>query len=400
VTAFRRVPAKFLYQVIDNRAGNLAQTLPLLSVSISRGVIRRDEITEKEPRADDLHNYKQCSQRDIVINRMSAYQGALGISPTDGLVSPDYLVVRANDTAEPRFLTYLFRSTWFVGEMTAHLRGIGATDQGNVRTPRINESELGRIMVGIPTRTVQHTIADFLDREITRIDALIAAKRRMVELLVERVKVFTASRLLDLTSKTALLRQTANIYSGTGFPHEYQGHDQGDLPFYKVADLADSEDGRTICSADNWIDVPAAHELGCRPVPAHTILFPKVGAALLGNQRRITTVRAAFDNNLMAVVPSAHEPRFLRYYLSLVDLGEMANPGPVPSINEDVVASLRVPIPPYDIQTALADELDRTADNVTETIEKLTQQIGLSLEHRQALITSTVTGRLDIPEAA
>jgi type I restriction enzyme S subunit len=400
MSALSYVPAKFLYHVIDNRAGGLAETLPLLSVSVSRGVIRRDEITEKEARADDLLNYKVCAQRDIVINRMSAYQGALGISPVDGLVSPDYLVLRANSKAEPRFLTYLFRSTRFVGGMTARLRGIGSTDQGNVRTPRINEDELGRITVAIPTPIAQRAIADYLDRETSRIDALIVAKRRMVDLLDERAKAFIASRLLHINSQTAPLGQTARIRSGAGFPHGYQGNDHGELPFYKVADLAGSADGRTIDDAANWIDLPDARELGCRPAPPNAILFPKVGAALLGNQRRITTVAAAFDNNLMAVTPRVHDSRFLRYFLTLIDLGEMANPGPVPSINEDVVSSLRVPIPALATQTALADELDQKTDMIVQTVSKLRRQVKLSSEHRQALITAAVTGQLDISEFA
>lgn len=109
--------------------------LPLLSVSAYRGVVPRSELTSDEARADDLRRYKVCKPRDIVINRMSAYQGAAGVAPIEGLVSPDYTVLRTGREVDARFLGYLIRSRWFTGEITARLRGIGGVEQGNVRTP-------------------------------------------------------------------------------------------------------------------------------------------------------------------------------------------------------------------------------------------------------------------------
>lgn len=121
-------PVKYLYDVQDDRAGGDSE-LPLLSVSISRGVLPRSELVDGDPRADDLSNYKRCSPDDIVINRMSAYQGAVGISRTEGVVSPDYLVLRPRSGTEPRFLSYLIKSAWFIGEMSSRVRGIGSIDQ-------------------------------------------------------------------------------------------------------------------------------------------------------------------------------------------------------------------------------------------------------------------------------
>jgi type I restriction enzyme S subunit len=67
-------------------------------------VIPRSEITDAEPRADDLRFYKRAHMGDIVINRMSAYQGALGLVLRDGVVSPDYLVLEVQPLVEARWL--------------------------------------------------------------------------------------------------------------------------------------------------------------------------------------------------------------------------------------------------------------------------------------------------------
>lgn len=73
---------------IDQRAGTRTSELPLMSVSIDWGVRRRDEVTGKPTRAEELTHYKVCLADDIVVNRMRAFQGALGVAPEDGIVSP------------------------------------------------------------------------------------------------------------------------------------------------------------------------------------------------------------------------------------------------------------------------------------------------------------------------
>src|SRR6266487_4088305 len=113
---------KHYYSVVDERAGGRDMTL--LSVSARFGVVPRDTIAEGPSRAEDLSNYKVCQPGDIVLNRMSAYQGAVGRSPQIGIVIPDYMVLRPSSEVEGRYLHHLFRSQWFVGQMTSRLRGI------------------------------------------------------------------------------------------------------------------------------------------------------------------------------------------------------------------------------------------------------------------------------------
>lgn len=141
----------------------------------------RSTLTDKQHRADDLSLYKICDAGDIVINRMSAYQGALGISPAAGLVSPEYLVLRTHEDVDARYLTYLIKSDWFVGQMSARVRGIGSLEQGNVRTPRINADDLGGIEVTLPHLDEQRRIATFLDAETARIDRLMRMRDQQVE---------------------------------------------------------------------------------------------------------------------------------------------------------------------------------------------------------------------------
>lgn len=99
-SAVRRIErAKHLYRAVDQRAGTLSDELPLISVSIHRGATLRSDHTSDAARAEDLRTYKVCERGDIVLNRMRAFQGAVGISPERGLVR-DYLVLRPRDAVE------------------------------------------------------------------------------------------------------------------------------------------------------------------------------------------------------------------------------------------------------------------------------------------------------------
>lgn len=173
------------YRESDVRRGG-REDLELLSVSIHLGVRPRSElITDKEPRADDLSNYKVCEKGDVVLNRMRAFQGGLGVCPQHGIVSPDYMVMKINAAESAEYIGYLMMSTWFVDRMTSQLRGIGAVDQGNARTPRINPRDLGTIKVALPPRQEQLRIATFIADRCATVDSLIAKSTQVIATLRE-----------------------------------------------------------------------------------------------------------------------------------------------------------------------------------------------------------------------
>lgn len=405
----QETPAKYLYRVIDERAGPMAAEVPLLSVSISRGVIRRDEITDKEARADDLANYKLCAASDIVINRMSAYQGALGISPRDGLISPDYLVLRARAGTEARFLTYLFRSTFFVGEMAARLRGIGSTDQGNVRTPRINEEDLGRILVGIPPFPAQSAIADYLDRETARIDALIEAKGRMTALLVERFN----AHLMGLLFASSAIRMVpigrmCSCLSGYAFSSA------AFVP-YEIDAVKLLRGVNVTPGSIRWDDVVYISQSHVEPgIEAYSL---RAGDLVIGMDRpliksgmRVSEIKSRDLPALLVQrvarirANSLSTNAFLRYLLMSPAFGDYFSPivtgVSVPHISEEQILSFRVPMMSISEQNSIVAELEMAELRTTKLRVALQKQSDLLREHRQSLITAVVTGQLDVPEAA
>jgi type I restriction enzyme, S subunit len=184
------VPLKFLLNECDDRAGE-ELIAPLLAVSIHRGVVPRQAVSASGSRAENLTLYKIARCGDIVLNRMRAFQGAIGVSTMDGLVSPDYAVLRPVVDGPAGYWNVLLRSRWFTSQMTRVLRGIGSVDQGNVRTPRVNTADIGRVPMPCPTMSQMRVLAaeeecvrgnseDFLEQLKVNMDLLKERKAALI----------------------------------------------------------------------------------------------------------------------------------------------------------------------------------------------------------------------------
>lgn len=191
------------------------------------------------------------------------------------------------------------------------------------------------------------------------------------------------------------LGRMARTVSGTGFPHDYQGREKGEYPFFKVSDFNLPGNEVELKSCTNWIDRPDLQVLGGRLVPAGSILFPKVGAAMLGNARRITTEPSVFDNNVMALIPIESEPKFLFYLMRSLDLGELGNPGPVPSIGEGTIKDIRLRIPSRAGQRAIVEFLDRETARIDGLLDAKRKLLGTISERRASTVLHGVCGLLD-----
>ena len=186
------VPLKYLVCESDIRYGNGSEPT-ILSVSIHRGVAPRSTVLDGQSPAEDLSRYKKCNPGDIVINRMRAFQGGLGVVGQNGVVSPDYTVLQVGSQVSPDYLHYVMRSSWFVSEMTRRLRGIGAKDQGQVRTPRINFADLGLIRVPVPPTEQQDELSFDLATQEERLTTAVDLQAKQLSLLAERRQALITS---------------------------------------------------------------------------------------------------------------------------------------------------------------------------------------------------------------
>lgn len=182
---------------------------------------------------------------------------------------------------------------------------------------------------------------------------------------------------------TTRLGRVARTISGSGFPLAEQGVAAGDLPFVKVSDLASPANCDRVVDAANWVTFDTADSLGARIVPPDSTIFPKVGAALLGNARGQSGVPVLIDNNMMAVVPTELDDRFVYWWLRSVDMGELSEGGALPFVSDSAVRDLRVPVNARGEQRRIADFLDDSVARIDQIISARRAQLA-SLDHLYA----------------
>ncbi|CUH51702.1 restriction endonuclease subunit S [Shimia marina] len=194
-------------------------------------------------------------------------------------------------------------------------------------------------------------------------------------------KLSFLERLLDGASlEWKPMSVVAEVRSGWGFPRAYQGETEGSCPFYKVSDMNLVGNETTMVTANNYIDDATAAKLGVKPAPAGTIIFPKIGAAIATNKKRLLSVPSAYDNNVMGLIPNEKVvSRFLFHWMQIVNLSSLASDsGAVPSIRKSDMEKLSVPIPsPEDPDKSLViqAEIVRILDSFTELTAELTAEL-------------------------
>ena len=99
--------------------------LPILEVSLKTGIRIRDfEDSDRKQVMSDRSMYKRAVKGDIAYNMMRMWQGASGVAPVDGLVSPAYVVAKPLVGTESRYFDALFRTRAYMAEVDKYSRGI------------------------------------------------------------------------------------------------------------------------------------------------------------------------------------------------------------------------------------------------------------------------------------
>lgn len=186
------------------------------------------------------------------------------------------------------------------------------------------------------------------------------------------------------------LRRVARIQRGAGFPHDAQGVAMGDYPFFKVSDFRRRGNDRFLETCENWVTRESALALRAVAVPRGSVLLPKIGAALLGNARRVAARPCMFDNNVLAVVPERVDAGYLYYWLSGVDLAPLANPGPVPSLNDSALLDQVMPNLGRSAQQAVVHYLDTETARIDALIGKKQMLLDLLDERIDAMVSVTI----------
>ncbi len=154
--------------------------------------------------------------------------------------------------------------------------------------------------------------------------------------------------------------KVAEVVSGYGFPRECQGLTDEEFPFFKVGDMNLPGNEKYMTSITNTISGATLKKLKAKPFPKGTIIFPKIGAAIATNKKRVLMQPSVVDNNVMGLIPKPHiNPWYLYYWMLQFDLRSVSNIGPVPSMRKTEVERVIIPLPPLSEQRRIVEILDQ-----------------------------------------
>lgn len=354
-------------------------------------LIQNVELPQRSPAA----GIAAIEPGDVLFGKLRPYLAKTLRANEPMFASTELLALRPEPEVDSRWLHYLVMSDRVV-------RWAVATSDGS-KMPRTSWSALGEYRTPVPELRQQRAIADFLDAETARIDALIDKKRRLVGLLREQLA-------------SHIERAVWNGVHGT-IPLMYLTPSHRQIMYGIVLPGPNVEDGVPIIKGGNVASgklEPSQLAKTTRDIEANYVRSRVAGGDVLYAIRggigdvaiaSPSIAGANITQDVARVAPRVDvDPRWIHYALESATtradaLGRVVG-ATVKGINIWDLKRVRVPdVDPAGMQSR-ADELSKIERSINEIQQRLDRQIELLTEHRQALITAAVTGQLEIPGAA
>jgi type I restriction enzyme S subunit len=269
----------------------------------------------------------------------------------------------------------------------------------------VTAEDVGFLAVDVPSLESQGAIANFLDAETARIDALIAKKRHLISVVREWEQSALVAILGDWRmGRTRTLRQYgASVLTGPfGTQLAAADYVDGGVPLINPTHIQRGrlapEPGVTVSQSD------------ASRLRRHRLAAGDVVLGRKGDVGRSAIVPLESDGWLCGsdsiairtgpLLDAAFLAAYLRLALTRQFLSAGSTGAMVANVNEALLRSLPVTHLPIDAQREASAAANRVLARAEAIEASLASQVTLLLEHRQALITAAVTGELEIPGVA
>lgn len=311
-----------------------------------------------------------------------------------------------------RWLYWLFQ--------TLHL------DEGSdeAAVPGLNRDSAYSKDVVVPPLPQQRAIADYLDRETARIDALVATKEQVLTLLAEKRRALISCAVTRGLDPNVSLRDAA-IPGVEQIPAHWgtvrlryltTGIEQGWSP----------ESANTQPNLDEWgvlklnaVNRSRFDETAAKTLPADVeprtdleirrgdVLVTRSNTpGLVGDACYVETTRPRLMLSdiiyRLTVNFQVVDGKFLVYFLTIpagriqIKKDARGTSASMVKISQNHIKNWRIPVPPLNEQHATTDYLDRETAPIDELVTKTRETIALLKERRSSLIAAAVAGQVDM----
>lgn len=336
---------------------------------------------------------------DILLARSGATVGKSYLHKKDkvGVACYAGYLIRARfnqENYDPKFINLFLQSKAYWSWIESV--NIQATIQ-NVSAEKYNDFALS-----IPSLEEQNIIADFLDKRLAQVDALIAKQETLLEKLAEqRVALISHAVTKGLNPNVKLKESGISWvkYIPTHWnmvPVRYlfefknnqripvSAEDRGKMadkiyPYYGASGIIDYVEDY-IFDEDLLLVAEDGANLLSRSTP---LAFKASGKYWVNNHAHIIK---PLDNNLT----------YWEYVLALYDFTPLISGSAQPKLTKDNLASIRLPNPPEKEKSEICDFLEAPLKQLKDQKNKIEKIIEALAEYRSTLITQVVTGKIDV----
>jgi type I restriction enzyme S subunit len=308
-------------------------------------------------KASDVQSAKYAFQAgDVLYGKLRPYLDKAVLAQDTGICTTELLVLRPKEGVDPRFVVSVVHAPSFVEHAISGTTG--------VQHPRTSWNHISDFELPDFAPDEQIKIANFLwqvHNAITANEAAVEAggdlKRVAMQALFTRglksevqketeigpvPETWAVSRL----DRLAQVISTRMTYSELEAAEPVSDENSVRVLGIKVSDmnLPDNEIELRSAAIEKMIPRAIAER---RCAPPRTIIFPKRGAAIATNKKRLSTTWTVFDPNVIGVV-GGHEvdQEYLFQWFQTFDLRTITEPGPTPQLNKKNLEPLVVPLPP------------------------------------------------------
>lgn len=298
--------------------------------------------------------------------------GEAVLTSEHGMGSTEFHVIRPGPDVDRRYLLHFLRTANVRDAGTLRMTGSG----GQRRVPAKFMSDLP--VPSLPLQE-QRRIASILDES----DA-IRAKRRSQLTHLDELPQALFDQIGGEQQQPVRLNEVATFTGGGTLPEgePFSNQPEGTL-LVKVSDMNHPGNSTFLQATSGWTEkkTPIGTTLD-----AGAVIFPKRGAAIATNKKRITTRQSALDPNLMGVSPDQKKllTDYLFHWFQSFDLQSIASGSTVPQLNKKDLAPLSIPLPPLREQHAFAEKVTAIRaerDHVARALEA-DEELFAALQHR------------------
>jgi type I restriction enzyme S subunit len=276
-------------------------------------------------------------------------------------------------------------------------------------------SDLRRLPTILPSDDEQRAIGDFLDRETTKIDTLIAEQERLIALLAEKRQatiLHVVRRGFDATVTTkdsglswigevpshwriCSVGYLCSIATGATPEREEPRYWNGSIPWLKTGEI----NWAPVAAAEEFITTAALEETSVKVAMPGALLMAMYGQGATRGRVALLQIEAAFNQACAALsFDSRMSPEYARYFfMAAYDyVRDVGNETSQMNLSAGLISKMKVTVPPLTEQLAIVKLLDRESSKLEKLIAKAEGAVTLLKERRSALIAAAVTGQIDV----